>query len=165
MGTNLQVLGLQAIPRLAKKTGAKVDFPEDVLCKSLRAEDFQKYMQACASILDTLFRDYGLSWRDVYEHSDIGKERLEIAREMQLEKDDVVLDVGCGRGYFSAAAARSVRLIVGVDLMNGLGRRDWWSNFAASMVDLHLCEKVSGVKANAKLLPFKSGSFDARAHV
>jgi 16S rRNA G1207 methylase RsmC len=33
-------------------------------------------------------------------------ERLALVQEMQLDKRDIVLDVGCGRGYFTIAAAK-----------------------------------------------------------
>lgn len=165
MGVNLRLLGMQSIPCLAEKIGIKVDFPNNVLCESLHVEDFQRYMNDCARVLDSFFTDFGISWWDIYTHSDIGRERLEIAREMQLKTDDFVLDIGCGRGYFSIAAAKFAGSVIGVDLMDGGGRHDWWKNFSTSMQELHLHHKVSGVKSSAKQLPFRSNSFDVAAAV
>ncbi len=42
---------------------------------------------------------------------------------MKLRGDDIVLDVGCGRGYFTIAAAKYAKLVVSLDLMNGYGRQ------------------------------------------
>jgi cyclopropane fatty-acyl-phospholipid synthase-like methyltransferase len=88
------------------------------------------------------FEKFGISWWDVYLNSDIGMERVALAREMLLDADDVILDVGCGRGYFSIAAAKFSKFVVGVDLMDGEGRHGWWRNFRASIHELNLQGKV-----------------------
>lgn len=155
MGINLHILGLQSIHSLAEEVGKEVDFSKNVLSMSLHIEDFQKYVEKCGRVLNSFFKDFGFSWWDVYKHSDIGKERLEIAKEMGLEKSDSVLDVGCGRGYFSIAAAMFAKSVVGVDLMNGYGRHGWWRNFEVALHELNLNDRVSGVKSNAIQTPFK----------
>lgn len=165
MGINLQVLGMQSIPRLAEKLGVSVDFPARVFSRSVRMEDFQRLLEECGKILATLFEEYGVSWWDIYNSSDIGLERTAIAREMQLDMNDTVLDVGCGRGYFSIAAARLCKFVVGIDLMNGLGRHSWWKKFAESLRELNLVDRVLGVKSNAVRLPFKSFSFSVTTTV
>lgn len=165
MGSNLLVLGLQSIHSLAEVAGVEIEFSKNVLSKSLRVEEFQKNVERCERILSSLLKDFKISWWDVYRHSDIGKERLEITKEMDLEKTDSVLDIGCGRGYFSIAAALSAKSVLGVDLMNGYGRYSWWRNFKVALNELNLDNKISGVKSNAVQLPFKSRSFDVAATV
>jgi len=164
MGVNLQILGMQSIPRLAEKLEVEVKFPTQAFTMSLNV-GFKKLFEDCGRILNFLIEEYKMSWWDVYRNSDIGLERIALAQEMQLDKGDIVLDVGCGRGYFSIAAARLSKLVVGVDLMNGHGRRGWWSNFTECMRELNLANRVMGVKSDAKNLPFKSGSFTLTASV
>ena len=160
MGLNLQVLGLQAIPRLAEKLGVSVEFPNHAFIESLRGvEHFRRLLEDCGRILASFFEESKASWWDVHCNSDIGLERMAIAEEMRLDKKDTVLDVGCGRGYFSIAAARLAKSVVGLDLMNGLGRHGWWGNYRDSIRDLELGDKVLGVKADARHMPFKQNSF------
>lgn len=159
----MQILGMQSIPRLARKLGVPVEFPTRVFSTSTSMEDFQKLLEKCGEILATLFEEFNVSWRDVYNASDIGLERMALAKEMQLSKHDTVLDVGCGRGYFTIAVARLSRFVVGVDLMNGLGRHGWWRNFNTSIHELNLVNKVFGVKSDARRLPFRPCSFSAAA--
>ncbi|MCZ2855859.1 MAG: methyltransferase domain-containing protein [Candidatus Bathyarchaeota archaeon] len=165
MGINLQVLGMQSIPLLAEKLGVHVSFPEHVFSTPMRLEEFQTLLKDCGKILESFFEEYKISWRDVYVTSDIGLERMALAQEMQLDEHDTVLDVGCGRGYFTIAAAELSRFVIGVDLMNGLGRHGWWRNFNTSIRELNLVDKVLGVKSDGGRLPFRSGSFSAATTV
>ena len=122
MGLNLQILGLQSIPRLAERLGVEVEFPTNAFIESLHGgEDFGRILEDCKRILASFFGESDASWWDVYCNSDIGLERMAITKEMQLDKKDRVLDVGCGRGYSSIAVARLVKSVVGLDLMDGLG--------------------------------------------
>lgn len=159
MGVNLQLLGIQAIPRLAKRFGVQVKFPKERELFGISPAGFQKVLEDSGGILARFRKEFGLSWWDVYHNSDIGMERIALAREMQLHEDDVTLDVGCGRGYFSIAAAKFSRFLVGLDLMNGYGRRGWWRNFRISMRELNLLNKVVGVRSDATFIPFKNSSF------
>lgn len=159
MGVNLQLLGIQAIPRLAEKFGVKVKFPEERTLFGLAPAGFQKVFEDSGKILDTFFQGFKASWWDVYNNSDIGMERVALAKEMHLRENDVVLDVGCGRGYFSVAAAKFCMLVVGLDLMNGFGRQGWWRNFGISIRELNLFDKVLGVRSDARCIPFKDSSF------
>jgi len=159
MGVNLQLLGIQAIPRLAKKLRVHVEFPEERMIFGMSPEDFQKVFKDAGDILTEFFHTFKASWWDVYNNSDIGMERIALAQEMQLQKSDVILDVGCGRGYFSIAATRFSKFVVGLDLMNGFGRQGWWRNFRISIRELNLSNKVLGVRSDARSLPFNNSSF------
>jgi ubiquinone/menaquinone biosynthesis C-methylase UbiE len=159
MGVNLQVLAMQSVPRLAKKLGVKVSFPERALSVPLTPNEFRRLLDECERIIDSFFEQFKISWWDVYVNSDIGLERMAIAREMQLRDHDVVLDIGCGRGYFSVAAAKSSQIVVGVDLMDGVERPGWWRNFNTCMNELNLRQRVSAVKSDAEHLPVRSSSF------
>jgi ubiquinone/menaquinone biosynthesis C-methylase UbiE len=159
MGVNLQLLGITAIPRLANRFEVQLEFPEERRLFGMSAEEFLQVCEEAGRILNMFFEEFRVSWWDVYCYSDIGMERMAVAKEMQLDKHDVVLDVGCGRGYFSIAAARSSKFVVGIDLMDGVGRHGWWKNFRTSMRELNLTDRVAGVKSNAARLPFKPSSF------
>jgi len=69
-----------------------------------------------------------------------------------------VLDVGCGRGYFTIAATKCSRRVIGLDAMNGMSRRGWWKNFRESLYELKLIRKIQGLKAHAQSIPLKDHS-------
>ena len=165
MSVNLQLLGIQAIPRLAKKLNVQVEFPRWPKFFGISPIDFQKILSEAERIVRQLFEDFKVSWWDIYLNSDIGIERMALAKEMKLRKDDIVLDVGCGRGYFTIAAAKNVKFVVGLDLMNGYGRQGWWKNFKTTMQELNLLKKVQGARSDAQQLPFEDGSFTVVAAV
>ena len=127
--------------------------------------DFQKILNKAERIVRQFFEDFKVSWWDIYLNSDIGIERTALAKETKLRKDDIVLDVGCGRGYFTITAAKNVKFVVGLDLMNGYGRQGWWKNFKTTMQELNLLKKVQGMRSNTRQLPFKEGSFTVVATV
>jgi len=159
MGINLQLLGLQAIPRLAKKFDVELDgFSGFLDLYGTPPEGFRKALDKCGRILKFLFKEFHISWWDVYLNSDIGMERMALARDMGLEKDDVVLDVGCGRGYFTTAAAGYSRRVIGLDPMNGMNRHGWWKEFKETISELKLTDKIQGWKADAQSIPLKDHS-------
>jgi ubiquinone/menaquinone biosynthesis C-methylase UbiE len=161
MGANLQILGLQAIPRLAKKFDVDLEgflTYSDLYGKT--AGEFKKACDNCLKILNRFFEKYSISWWDVYSDSDIGMERIALARDMGLEKDDAVLELGCGRGYFSVAAARFAERVIGLDVMNGGGRYGWWKNFKETIAELDLKHKVIGLKADCQTISMKDCSLN-----
>jgi len=126
VSVNLQLLGIQAIPRLTKKLSVQIEFPRWSTFFGISPTDFQKILSEAGRIVKQFFKDFKVSWWDIYLNSDIGIERAALEKEMKLREDDIVLDVGCGRGYFTIAAAKNVKFVVGLDLMNGYGRQGWW---------------------------------------
>lgn len=161
MGINLQLLGLQAIPRLAKKFDVELGgFSGFIDLYGTSPEEFRKAYEKCGKILKYLFKGSHVSWWDVYSNSDIGMERTALARDMGLEKSDIVLDVGCGRGYFTVAAARCSRRVIGLDPMNGMSRHGWWRNLKESIFEVELTRKIQGLKAHAQSIPLKDCSID-----
>jgi len=161
MGINLQLLGLQAVPRLAKKFDVELNgFSGFIDLYGTSPEEFRKAYEKCGKILKYLFKEFNVSWWDVYLNSDIGMERMGLARDMGLEKSDIVLDVGCGRAYFTVAAARCSRRVIGLDAMNGMSRRGWWKNFKESIYELKLARKIQGLKADMQSVPLKDYSID-----
>lgn len=161
MGINLQLLGLQAIPRLAEKFNIELDgFAGFLDLYGTRREEFSEAYEKCGEILKRLFEEFNVSWWDVYLNSDIGMERMSLVRDTGLEKGDIVLDVGCGRGYYAAAAARCARRVVGLDAMNGMSRRGWWKNFMESISELKFVDKIHGFKADAQFIPLRDCSVD-----
>jgi ubiquinone/menaquinone biosynthesis C-methylase UbiE len=161
MGINLQLLGLQAVPRLAKKFDVEFnDFSGFIDLYGTSPEEFTNAYEKCGKILKYLFKEFNVSWWDVYLNSDIGMERMGLARDMRLEKGDIVLDVGCGRAYFTVAATRCSRRVIGLDAMNGMSRRGWWKNFRESTYELKLTRKIRALKAHAQSIPLKDHSID-----
>ncbi len=110
--------------------------------------------------ISRLFEEKKTSWWDVFDASEIGKERKIIAsRYVALNSE--VLDVGCGRGFFSFACSRRTSHVTALDLMNGKGRIGWWDEFLQTTALLKMKRRVSGIRASATHLPFERGSFDA----
>nr|MDO8046054.1 methyltransferase domain-containing protein [Candidatus Baldrarchaeota archaeon] len=110
-------------------------------------------------MLNSFFKDFKVSWWDIYLNSDIGIEGAALAKEVKLREDDIVLDVGCGRGYFTIAAAKYAKLVVVLGLMDGYGRQGWWKNFKTTMQELNLLKNVQGMRSDAQQLPFEENSF------
>jgi len=161
MGINLQLLGLQAIPRLALKFDVELDgFSGFLDLYGTPPEDFHVAYDKCGEILEWLFGETDISWWDVYSNSDIGMERTALARDIGLDKEDIVLDVGCGRGYFTIAASTRSRRVIGLDPMNGMSRHGWWRNFKESIRELQLGSKVLPLKADAQSIPLRDCSMD-----
>jgi len=156
---------LQSTPRLAKEYGLNVDLPEERMIYGTSLKQFLAIIDAYGIILRKLVQEFRVSWEDIYSNSDIGKERLALAESMEIEKSDAVLDVGCGRGYFTTAVAKHSKFVVGLDWMDGLGRKGWWQRFKSTMQELSLRNNVLEVKGNASLMPFKSERFTISACV
>jgi len=105
----------------------------------------------------------GATWWDIFVASDIGAERHLIADRLVPRGVDV-LDVGCGRGYFSFACAK-VAHVTSIDLMDGEKRTGWWNEFKATSELLGIPRLVSGLRASATSFPFAKGQFDLVASV
>jgi len=156
---------LQSVPRLVKRHKVQAVLPEERTLYGSSSQEYNAFIGKYEAVLRQLFLEFGVSWKDVYLNSDVGKERLKLAEKMRIAADDNVLDVGCGRGYFTAAAARHGKSVVGLDLMNGLGRRGWWQKFKLIMRELHLHTKIVGVKGNVVTMPFRDETFSVTASV
>lgn len=95
---NLQLLGLQAIPKLAKRFNIDLDgFLTYNDLYGTTPEQFNSSLDKCEKILRDLICNCGVSWWDIYSNSDIGMERIALARDICLQEDDTVLEIGCGR--------------------------------------------------------------------
>ncbi len=160
MSVHLEVLALQSIHRIARRCGVEVNLPSFFELYGASPEVFSTVLANLRTIVRKLIDAGYVTWWDVYLESDIGRERMLIAEDIGLRSSDAVLDVGCGRGYFTIAAARFAGYVVGVDLMDGFGRYGWWSSFKLAMKLLGLAGRVQGVRCNAVKLPFKDSSFN-----
>lgn len=160
MSFHLLLLALQSIHRISRKLGISVDLPSFFELYGLPPEFFNKAISRVSSILEELVSKHRVSWWSVYLESDIGKERILIAKEIGLSSRDRVVDIGCGRGYFTIAATRLASQVVGVDLMNGFSRPAWWFHFNRALELLGLSHKVQGVRADACRTPFRDSCFD-----
>jgi len=159
MTTGLYLMASQALPMLCTKYYSKSEFTSDIYSPTYSAKQTKELEKRRISTLSELFEENKISWWDVYDASDIGKERGIVASRC-ITRDSSVLDVGCGRGFFSFACARRAKHVVALDLMNGKGRSGWWAEFAETSRLLGVGETVSGTRGGATHLPFSEGSFD-----
>jgi SAM-dependent methyltransferase len=77
-----------------------------------------------------------------------------MARELELQPDDDLLEVACGSGVFLATQAANVRHIAGLDLSDiqvGLARRRLVDRITAGTAEI--------VKGDAAALPWEDGRF------
>lgn len=139
----LQILAGQALPKLWAKRFPEEKMPTDALRRLLAN---------------------GLSWWEVFAASDIGAERSLVADRF-LAEDSKVLDVGCGRGFFSLACARKTPFVTGLDLMDGGGRIGWWEEFEKTSSVMGFSGQISGIRASATSIPFRGMAFDFVASV
>lgn len=156
---------VQSVPRLVKQHNVNATLPEERALYGSSMQQFIDFMGEHEQVLRQLFLELGVTWKDVYLNSDVGKERLVLADKMEIDQNDSVLDVGCGRGFFTIAAAYRAKSVVGLDLMNGLGRKGWWQRFNRTMQKLQLNHKVVGVKGNSAIMPFKNEAFSMASSV
>lgn len=80
----------------------------------------------------------------------------ELARRLELREDSVVLEVGCGPGYFSLEVARRIprgRLLL-VDLQQGMLEMAMQRVARVGLIN------VECLRADAVALPLDAGSFD-----
>jgi ubiquinone/menaquinone biosynthesis C-methylase UbiE len=84
-------------------------------------------------------------WRDPVQRTSLAA--------LDLTKDDLLLDVGCGTGAASRAVSAATRLVVGVDLSAEMIRRA--AELASGV------ENVRFLIADSEQLPFDDGAFTA----
>jgi len=156
---------VQSVPKLVKEHRISATLPEERAFYGSSIQQFIDFMGEYERVLRQLFLQLGVTWKDVYLNSDVGSERLALADKMEIDQSDKVLDVGCGRGFFTVAAAHRAKSVVGLDLMNGLGRKGWWQRFNLTMQKLQLDHEVFGVKGSGAIMPFKNETFSIASSV
>jgi ubiquinone/menaquinone biosynthesis C-methylase UbiE len=72
-----------------------------------------------------------------------------------VERDDRVLDLGCGPGGFTAVLAETARSVVGLDVSRE------WVDAANATFRAHGLANAESVLASGESLPFADSSFDA----
>lgn len=75
----------------------------------------------------------------------------EIIQKLALEKDDILLDIGCGTGLIDASLAPHVHRVIAIDFSEVMAQKTK-SNTA-------FCGNVRVVNCDAAALPFKDGFF------
>ncbi len=70
----------------------------------------------------------------------------------------------CRKLGSTIAIARSVKQVIGVDLMNGVGRYGWWLHFNKALELLGLSLRVQGLRADATLLPLRDSMFNSSCY-
>lgn len=139
----LEFLAEQALPKLGKKDPSEKDTRESALASFFRR---------------------GGTWKDIFDAADVGAERNLIAARFVAE-DTKVLDVGCGKGFFTFAAALRAARVTAIDLMDGGGRAGWWDEFERTSAILGCARQVAGIRANATSIPLKRDSLHLVASV
>ena len=157
--TGLYLLASQSLPSLVSQFNLKEDFPQGIYDPRLSDAQTKALENRRMKVLGELIREGRIGWWDVFDLSDIGKERNKLARK-HIRRSSKVLDVGCGRGFFSFACSRIASEVTCVDLMNGLGRKGWWEEFSET-ASLLSVENTRGIRANGSMLPLRNDSFDA----
>ena len=152
-------IAMQAVQSIAERLGVPLGLPRENMLYGLEPDELMGAISGYEGELQKLMVEHGVTWRDVYEASDVGRERMALAEEIGLSDRDVVLDVGCGKGYTTIALAGGSDVACGLDLMNGFGRRGWWANFRLAMAAVGLEGKTVGVRASAVEMPFRDGAF------
>ena len=152
-------MAVQSVPRLSSTLGVDLELPEERMIYGLPGDEASAAIRAYNDALRMLIEDHGISWVDVYRHTDVGMERRRLVEEMRLDRESSVLEVACGRGYTTIPVAERVAEVASIDLMNGYGRTGWWAEFRSLMGHLGLLKKVSGLRSEASRMPFKDDAF------
>jgi ubiquinone/menaquinone biosynthesis C-methylase UbiE len=163
MGTEVPFLmggiAVQAVPRLGERLNIELGLPSARMLYGMGQADLVRILGHYDETLRMLMAEHAISWKEVYEASDVGRERMALIEEIGPAREDVVLDVGCGKGFTTAALAFASSMVCGLDLMNGSGRWGWWANFRRMMVSLGLQEKTSGTRSSAADVPYRDVGF------
>lgn len=75
-----------------------------------------------------------------------------LMKALNIKKDNVVLDVGCGAGIFSAAMSKKAKEVYGLDYSK--------TNINAVKKRYKHIQNIKFVKGDATKMPFKAGFFD-----
>ena len=81
------------------------------------------------------------------------KAKIDVAlRHINIVKESVILDAGCGTGFLFKYLSEKVRLLVGLDTSPGILKEA--KKLAKSFPNVHL------IRADADFMPFPNGIFD-----
>ncbi len=148
-------LACQAIPRICAEIGLGCDLSEEVFPASqAEAAGVQVRRERLLAILSG---EHGVTPYDLFRESGIGQERLALTERFVPAGSDV-LDVACGRGYFTFASALSGSNVMAVDRMGDERRPGWWRTFNSARESLGLARRVSGLRADSASVPLRSDS-------
>ena len=136
-----------------------LNLPPERMLYGLGLADLVVAISRYEDALRRMMADHHITWREVYEASDVGRERMALIEKIGSTQEDLILDVGCGKGFTTAALAFDSSMVCGLDMMNGYGRRGWWDNFRMEMASLRLHDKASGVRGSAVEIPYRDGGF------
>jgi SAM-dependent methyltransferase len=147
---------MQAAQRLAHQYQVETDLPSYQSFFGLNPTDFGNQLKICSDFVQHLIDTTPATYRDHFTASDIGQERLLVIQQLNLKQNSLALDMGCGRGYTTFAAALQGTQVIGLDLMNGGGRQDWWHNWTATAKQLHL--SPFGIRGDILAPPIQSNT-------
>ena len=115
-------IAVQAVPRLAERRGMELGLPPARMLYDMGQDVLVEVLGRYDETLRVMMADHNFSWREVYQISDIGRERMALIDEIGLKRGNIVLDLGFGKGFTTAALAFASSMVCGLDLMNGSGR-------------------------------------------
>ena len=156
-------MSVQAVPGLGERFDIELDLPPARMLYGMGLDDLVEVVGLYDESLRVMIAEHDISWREVYQASDIGRERMALIDRIKPSREDIVLDLGCGKGFTTAALAFASSMVCGLDLMNGSGRWGWWTNFRLEMDSLGLQDKVSGTRSSAVKIPYRDGGFTLTA--
>ena len=152
-------IAVQAVSMLAENLGMELNLPPERMLYGMGLADLVGSLSGYDETLRRMMAKHDISWKEVYMASDVGRERMALIEKIGPTQEDIVLDVGCGKGFTVAALAYQSSMVYGLDLMNGFGRLGWWHNYRIMMASLGLQGQVSGVRSSAARIPCRDGGF------
>ncbi|MEF8874529.1 MAG: class I SAM-dependent methyltransferase [Candidatus Thermoplasmatota archaeon] len=96
---------------------------------------------------------------EVVEGCSEGREKKKIANRFDFE-DKKVLEVGCGRGYYTQFLAKESDMVCALDKMVGGREKHMWGEFRGVMRGQGVWNKVVPVQADARDIPMPKDTFD-----
>ncbi len=96
---------------------------------------------------------------EVVEWCSEGREKKKIEEKLDHE-DKKVLEVGCGRGYYTQFLARESGSVCALDKMVGGRKNHMWDEFKEVMKGHDVWDRVIQVHADARDIPVPDDSFD-----
>lgn len=88
-----------------------------------------------------------------------GREKGKIADRFNFE-DKKVLEIGCGRGYFTQFLAKESDMFCSLDKMVGNRQRHMWDEFKEVMKGHGIWNKITPIQSDARKIPVPEKSFD-----
>ena len=101
------------------------------------------------------YQRYYNSWLWRYQHRQRINNVIDIIERLEINKEDKILEIGCGRAIYTTLLARKSRNVVSIELSNREIRVS-----KEFVEEKQLSKNVTLIRADAQRLPFKDDVFD-----